>query len=768
MSASEQIAAEQHHIDRAYRSLDAEIAQLDRRRTAALAQSAGDSTALNERDAEVRRLGSRLTALMRAEPNLSFGRIDRTDGLRVHIGPAGVRDGDDRLVIDWRAPAAAPFYAATAREPLGLARRRHLTLDQRTVVRVDDDLFGDADTAGAEGTEDAVGEGALLRALSASRDGRMHDAVATLQAEQDAIVRAPKAGVLVVQGAPGTGKTVVALHRAAYLLYSAPEVLRRGVLIIGPNTRFLNYIGDVLPALGETNVVTSTIEGLLPGLEATAPAEPETARLLGDVAMATAISSFVTALQGASEEDGHVISWDGDQIFLPRGTLELCTDRARKHTQQHNVAREVFRELILDELTSRVEQADSDLLAEVDTGFEDLVGKLDAALAKNSDALMPMSEGHDPDGEQALERRRLRAELAADVTVQRDLEELWPHLTPDGAVTRLLRDGLDAQTAPHLDEEERRLLAQSAEEPWTDAHVALLDEAAEILGEDDSDQVATAERAHQQQVAHAQRVIASTPGLAGLVSAQDLAERNTESDTRDLATRALADRSWTYGHVIVDEAQELTPMQWRMLARRCPVRSMTVVGDIAQTSAELASRTWSDRLAALRTTPRLEELTICYRSPRELVEAVEPLLRTLRPDAREIDAVRSAGTRPVIVDGDLDDAEQVLQWARGEHGPGQRVIITPAPQRLLAMLADQGIEASAEDLREPLVVLPPVAVKGLEFDHVLVHDPDRVADEDGLATLYVALTRATGTLTLIQSGPLTLELGAAWERRTLG
>lgn len=774
MPVSDQIAAEQHHIDHAYSVLEAELDRLQGQEEATLARGADDATALTERDAEVRRLSARRSALMHAEPKLCFGRLDRADGRRLHIGPAGLRDGDERLIIDWRAPAAEPFYAATAHEPRGLTRRRHITLEERRVVRVDDDVFdpGDGGSAGSDGPDadglasDVVGEGALLRALTTSRDGRMHEAVATLQAEQDAIVRAPKSGVLVVQGAPGTGKTVVALHRAAYLLYRYPEVLRRGVLIIGPNARFLDYIGDVLPALGETNVVTSTIETLLPGQDPPGAASPEVARLLGDERMAEALSAHLTGLQGASGPQGHVVTWDGDEVMIDRETIALCTDRAQKLDRHHNLAREIFVEQMLDELTDLVMGLDAQMLRDVEEGFEDEVRRVDAALERNSDSLMPTQEGQDPGAEEDLTRRQLRAELAADPDVGRELDALWPHLTAEQAVTGLLDGGLE-KDAPHLDAADRELLARSAEGGWTDAHVALLDEAAELLGQDDSDQRAAAERAHEPQLAHAQRVIASTPGLTGRVSAQDLAAQNAEVDTRDLATRALADRSWVYGHVIVDEAQELTPMQWRMLARRCPTRSMTVVGDIAQTSAPLSTTTWVDRLTALRTAPRQEELTICYRSPRELVEAVEPLLRQLRPDARAIDAVRRSGTQPVLADGDLDESEQITDWARSDRA-GQRAIISPRPESVLAALTASGTSASDDDLREDLVVLPPMAAKGLEFDHVLVHDPDRIEAEHGVATLYVALTRATGTLAVAQRGSIERDLGPAWERRRLG
>lgn len=758
----DQLAVEQQHVDRVYDRLDVELTQLAERESAALGRDAADGVALNERDAEVRRLGARRTALQHAEHGVVFGHLDREDGLSLHLGPVGLRDGDERLVIDWRAPAAEPFYTATARAPQGLRRRRHITIEDRRVVHVDDDLLGDA-----AGTQGVTGEGALIRALSRSRDGRMREAVATLQAEQDAIVRAPRPGVLVVQGAPGTGKTVVALHRAAYLLYSAPEVLRRGVLVIGPSARFLRYIGDVLPALGETNVVTSTIAGLLPGLDDVGPAAPDVARLLGSATMAETVERFLLSLQGASAPEGCTLTWDGDEVLIPCAVIESALDHARKQHRHHRDARDVFVKRILGELTRIVSDADEALLIEVESGFEAEVGKLDAALATNQDAVGPPQDEEDRAAQKDVAEAQLRAEIAADDGIIQALDDLWPRLTPEEALTRMLREGLDENTAPQLSAHEREILADTAEQPWTAAHVPLLDEAAELLGEEDSDEAAAAETARRRRIDHARRVIASTAGVAGLVSAEDLAERAAEADTRDLATRALADRTWTYGHVIVDEAQELTPMQWRMLARRCPVKSMTVVGDIAQTSADLDTATWEERLTELRTAPRLEELSICYRSPRELVDAVEPLLHELRPEAQPLDAVRYSGNIPLLADGDVDEDEQVTTWAGEARGAETRALLTPEPTRMLALLEAAGIDAAADDLRSPLVVLAPEASKGLEFDHVLVHAPDRIAEQKGLATLYVALTRATATMAVVQRGEVRVDLGAAWNRRPL-
>ncbi|HEU5127718.1 MAG TPA: AAA family ATPase [Glycomyces sp.] len=758
MSEADQLAAEQTHLDRAYRRLDAEAAQVRERLARLRAQAPADPTGLTERDGEIRRLAARAAALRNAEDRLCFGRIDRDDGERLHIGRTGVGDGDRRLVVDWRAPAAEPFYAATAREPLGLVRRRNLAVAGRRVVRVDDDLL-DPDAA----QDDAVGDGALLRALSRSRDGRMRDAVETLQAEQDAIVRAPLDGVLLVQGAPGTGKTVVALHRAAYLLYRSPDLLPRGVLIVGPNERFLDYIGDVLPALGETNVVTATVEDLYPGHRGLRPAAPDLARLLGDGRMAPALQRFLTGLQGAVGDQGHPVPWDGEEIRLPRPVVERCAEAARETRERHNIARAVFVAAILDELTVLAADAEDARMAAIDEGFEAELRLLESWEEQDADTLMPARSPAELAAEERWSRERLREELERSPAVQRAVDALWPGLTPEAAVGRFLREGLGG--VPGLGEREAARLAATAGPPWTGAHVPLFDEAAELLGVDDSAAVAAAERDRLREVAFARKVLRSDRSLDGWTTAESLADRNAAGDHRGLAERASADRTWTYGHVIVDEAQDLTPMQWRMIARRCPSKSMTVVGDIAQTGAANAAATWDERLAELRTAPRPVELTVCYRSPRELVEAVDPLLRELRPGARRIDAVRASGDRPELICGDVDEAEQILRWAREERS-GQRAIVTPEPERVTGVLADRGV-AVGGDLRAALVVLPAPAVKGLEFDHVLVHGPDAIAAAHGRSSLYVALTRSTGTLTVVQRGEAD-GFGPEWERPAAG
>ena len=491
-------------------------------------------------------------------------------------GRIGLRDDDYELkLIDWRAPAARPFYAATPRNPVGLIRRRHIYTRQRTVTGVDDEVF-DLDKLSDNDKSTLSGEAALIAAVSSARTGRMDDVVATIQAEQDRVIRADLPGVLVVQGGPGTGKTVAALHRAAYLLYTHRRTLeRRGVLVIGPNATFLRYIGQVLPSLGETDVVLHTLGDLFPGVHATDTRDPA-AVIKGDERMIRVIRQAVRDRQRVPGQD---ITVDADGVAIPlrRAAILRARDRARSTRRAHNVARKLF----VTELLNELARGEARVL---DRPFDD--------------------------GDLPYARERLWAEPG----VYQAIDSLWPLLTAERLLADLLGSAQAIRSAGGslLDHSERnRLTRTDHPSRWTVADVPLLDEAAELLGTDNSADLAASraearERALEEKYAREVMQITydANSGMSladlGLVNAETLAAWNRDNGASlSTAERAEADRSWAYGHVIVDEAQELSAMAWRMVLRRNPVRSMTVVGDVAQTGSPAGATSWRDMLGPL-------------------------------------------------------------------------------------------------------------------------------------------------------------------------
>ena len=520
-----EIAQEQDYVSTLYEVLD-------RARGRAAAElkrvhggpTTGTDQAATERESFARTYSGRSDQLMTVERGLCFGRIDTVDEATFYIGRIGLFDDDyDPLLIDWRAPVAQPFYRATTADPNGVFRRRHLRLAGRTVVAIDDDLL-DLGALDDHDHEDLVGEGALFASLSADRTGRMSEIVATIQAEQDAVIRSGLPGVLVVQGGPGTGKTVVALHRAAYLLYTHREQLaRRGVLVVGPNATFLRYIEQVLPSLGENEVVLSTIGQLLPGVVGAAAESPAASRVKGGLGMVDVIARAVRTVR---------------------------RERTRK-----------------------------------------------------------------------------------DVTPEQLLTWLWS--SPD----RL------AAAAPELSDTERAALHRPPQDPWTRADVALLDEAADLLGDTEATvrqrRWAASERAaaDAEHLEYTREVVHSGLASGGLtIDPLDvepfinlMAERTRYREAQGtIADRAAADRTWQFGHVIVDEAQELSPMEWRMLMRRCKRRSMTLVGDLAQAGTDAGVGSWPellDRYAPGRW--RTAELSVNYRTPAEIMAVAGDVLAAI-------------------------------------------------------------------------------------------------------------------------------------------
>ncbi|MFD5908751.1 HelD family protein [Streptomyces massasporeus] len=739
---------EQEFIDGLYARVDALRGDAETSVTDALAQGNTPMQARLERDILVAERSGLLAALNAVDGSLCFGRIDLTSGVSHRIGRIGLRTDDAErtpVLIDWRADVARPFYLATGHTPMGLRRRRHIATDGRRVTHLHDEIL-DLGDATRTGHEDPTGDAVLLAALNSARTGRMSDIVQTIQADQDRIIRAPHRGVMVVEGGPGTGKTAVALHRAAYLLYEHRELLaKRAVLIVGPNPAFLGYIGEVLPSLGETGVLLATVGELFPGVRASATDTPEAAAVKGRAGMADVLAEVVRSRQ-ALPDPVIAIEHDREVLMLDDGLVGVARERTRAAKLPHNAAREHFEGHILNTLT--------ELYAE--------------------------RIGTDPfDGSSLLDPSditQIRDDIAENPEVRSAIDQLWPVLTPQ----RLVADFL-AAPEEFLSAEDAEAVRRPVTRRWTVADVPLLDEAAELLGDDDRLARERAARERQEQIAYAQGVLEVSyasrtyefedkeeddPEGSEVLSAHDIidaerfAERHEEDDHRSAAERAAADRTWAFGHIIVDEAQELSPMAWRLLMRRSPTRSMTLVGDPAQTAEAAGVGSWSGILA-----PYVEDrwehtrLGVNYRTPAEIMDVAAAVVRAEHPEFEPPSSVRSTGVRPWA--RATDDLPGAVAKAAGELTPAEGRLAVIAPRDLHRSLAARldGVTAGAEpDLTQTVVLLDPRQAKGLEFDSVLVVEPGRYGTSD----LYVALTRATQRLGVLHTGELPKPLAEAF------
>ena len=755
---SNQVAEEQEHLSKLYGKLDDLRKQAVERRARTMRESGGTHQARYERNAAVIRYTDQISQFDAVEEGLYFGRLDFHDGEIRRIGRIGIfddTDGYQPLLLDWRAPASRAFYVATAANPEGVRRRRHIRTRGRVATDVHDEVL-DLATAKPEGL---TGEAALLAAVNASRTGRMTDIVQTIQAEQDRVIRSDLRGVLVVQGGPGTGKTAVALHRAAYLLYTyRRQLAKRGVLVVGPNETFLRYVSQVLPSLAETDVLLRTVGELFPGVTATRTEPATTAEIKGRAAMRRVIANAVADRQRVPEDVLEVsaeIGFSTETLRLDRAMVDRARERARRSRRPHNLARPVFVREILKGLTRQLTRR----LGDDPYGSGNLLDQRDV--------------------EQLRQELRQSEELATAV------DELWPLLTPQQLLTDLYASPAALRSAaPRLGQAARDVLYQPAAETpkgqdpspeggWTEADVPLLDEAAELLGEDDSVARALEQRRRAEQIGYAEGVLDLMSGSRSydfededaevlvamdLLRPEDLAERLEEVDYRTTAERAAGDRTWAYGHIIVDEAQELSPMAWRLLMRRCPSRSMTVVGDVAQTGDLAGAASWQKALQPFVPDRwRLAELTISYRTPAEIMEVAADVLAAIDPTLTVPRAVRSTGQPPVRLTG--DPAELVPDTAVEELkrvGDGRVGVIVPASRedelgKLVTVAIPDAAVGENPELRSPVVVLTVRQAKGLEFDSVIVADPDGIVAESprGHNDLYVALSRATQRLTTI-------------------
>lgn len=728
--ATTPVAEEQEFVDRAYSRLDQLRSQYrEQRQKIDANHGVGNAQGWTERDALATHFAELSSRLDNVEERLVFGRLDMKDHATHYIGRISLLDEHSApLLVDWRAPISAPFYQATAQEPLGVVRRRHIATRARTVTSVEDELL-DVDQAQHQGLT-LQGEGALMSALSSARSGRMGDIVATIQGEQDRVIRASDRGILVVQGGPGTGKTAVALHRAAYLLYTQRERLERsGVLIIGPSRTFLRYIEQVLPSLGESGVVQMTIGDIVPGLSAQDDDPVDIAAIKGRAAFSRILREAVRLIPRLPDRDQVLQVWNR-RVTLRVKDVQEALSRARRSGRPHNVARESFAMGLMELLAGRliVEAGDASSTADIDP----------------DDLRTWMSEIRDSvDARRAINLAWMPTQAPAF------LRKLWSR--PD------LLAQANRKAGTPLSVEDLSLLYRAQDEPLTISDIPLIDELEELLGTLDlaSAQKRRAEEQREKEERERANEALKATGLGGGIVTADMLMRQTQEapSVRPLAERARADRSWTYGHIVIDEAQDLSPMAWRCLLRRCPSRSMTVVGDLDQKRGHRRPNSWKQALGpAARAFSEEFVLSISYRTPRALTRIAQavmaqhgtPVLYPMEavrdvPDCYQVSHTHK-DTLKECVSQVVSTMEERLDREEGE-GKGRICVIVPDAQAQLWHADESG--ASALDQR--VSYLTAAGSKGLEFDSVVVVEPGAILDQ-GSGDLFVALTRATHDL----------------------
>ncbi|MFE3267548.1 RNA polymerase recycling motor ATPase HelR [Streptomyces sp. NPDC059215] len=693
------IADDERHFTELAESLDRAVSDLSDRLDALRRAPGGIGREAMERDLEIHRLTARLRTLRRFGLDLCLGHIVAADGTgRLYIGRLGLTDGAGRrLLVDWRSPAAEPFFAATHARPLGLASRRRYRWTRGRISDYWDEVFT------ADGLERHAAlddQSAFIAGLGADRSPRMRDVLATIQADQDAVIRAGSRGTLVVDGGPGTGKTVVALHRSAYLLYSDPRLGHRrgGVLFVGPHQPYLAYVADVLPGLGEEGVRICTLRDLVPeGAGARAEADPETARLKSSAEMVRAIETAVRFYETPPAQ-GMTVTTPWSEVRLSADDWADAFDAPGPGTP-HNEARDLIREELFTILADRHDdEVPPDLLRRALLHDGELNGTLDRA--------WPLLEA---------------ADLVGD---------LW-------SVPAYLR-----WCAPWLGPDDVRRLRRADPRAWTVSDLPLLDAARQRLGDPGAslrrrrhEESVAAERAERAEVIDSllqNVVIDESEGAMGLLHGRDLREALIDEAARPGTEPDLL--AGPFAHIVVDEAQELTDAEWQMLLLRCPSRSFTVVGDRAQARHGF-TESWRERLERVGL-DRIEvaSLSVNYRTPEEIMTEAEPVVRAVLPDANVPTSVRRGGLP--VVHGPVADLGPLLDSWLAAHAEGTACVIGDPTFRATPRVRS----------------LTPELSKGLEFDLVVLVDPAAFGEGVGGAVdRYVAMTRATRQLVVLTS-----------------
>ncbi len=713
------IARDEQHFAAIAESLERSIADLSERLDAArrataeaevVSVSAGTGQAAMDRDLEIHRLTARLRTLRRYGLDLCLGHIvadDSSDGGAepVYIGRLGLTDSDGRrLLVDWRTPAAGPFFGATHANPMGLASRRRYRWTRGRISDYWDEVFT---AEGLEGHAALDDQSAFIVSLGSNRSERMRDVLGTIQADQDAIIRASSRGALVVDGGPGTGKTVVALHRSAYLLYSDPRLnsSRGGVLFIGPSRPYLAYVADVLPSLGEEGVLTCTVRDLVAeGAGAAVETDPEVARLKSAARWGQVVDAAVRIYEEAPTVPMAVETpWGGATVSADewRDVFEAADPGA-----PHNDARGT----IWDELLTLL---------------------VDKHTQENADEEVPVEQ--------------IRRSLLQNRDLLTTFNRAWPLLEASDVVADLWAVPAYLRTcAPELTPAEVRALQRPEGSAWTVSDLPILDAARQRLGDPEAARVqrrrqATIAADREQMDRVVQNLVEADDDFeAGMwmLTGDDL--RNALEDEAGLPTVAVDTLAGPFAHIVVDEAQELTDAEWQMLLLRCPSRSFTIVGDRAQARHGFAE-SWQERLNRVGLeTITITSLSVNYRTPAEVMAKAEPVIRAVLPDANVPTSIRSSGIDVRL--GAVDELPSILEEWLAENDEGIACVISAA--------GSEGTFAATPRVRS----LTPELAKGLEFDLVVLVDPDEFGrGVEGAVDRYVAMTRTTRELVLLAS-----------------